>query len=211
MDGNATTRDTVIRNVIRRVFDVTLEGIDNMLDFLFDFNKHRNKRHYSETKIIDLDAELKMEIKKINEDSNKSIMDVLYKNGEQIIVYRTMFDQDANSDFFFIELRVINKKGIVLNRIRLSAIYSCEDTIELCDIEVFGENEGRGYGSILLNSLINFALDNSVKKIIGWISSSDKDHFDKLDYFYKKHGFNVIWGSDTNNVNKAADIVWTNF
>ena len=111
---------------------------------------------------------------------------------------------------FFIELKVIHKKGIVMNRIRLSANYTSEETIELGDIEVFGENEGRGYGSILLDSLINFSIDNSIKTISGWISFADKNHFDKLDYFYKKHGFNVIWGSDSNNANKAADIIWTN-
>jgi hypothetical protein len=31
-----------------------------------------------------------------------------------------------------------------LNRIRLSANYTSEETIELCDVEVFGENKGRG-------------------------------------------------------------------
>ncbi|AHN22796.1 GNAT family N-acetyltransferase [Lysinibacillus varians] len=182
-----------------------------MLNFLFDFKQHRNKRQYSKTKIKDLDAELKIEIKKIEEDPERFILNVSHKNGEQIIVYRTIFDQDEKFGVFFIELKVIHKKGIVLNRIRLSAYYSSEETIELCDIEVFGENEGRGYGSILLDSLINFAIENSIKKISGWISYSDKDHFDKLDFFYKKHGFNVTWGNDTNNANKAADIIWTNF
>lgn len=69
--------------------------------------------------------------------------------------------------------------------------------MEICDIEVFGENEGRGYGSILLQSLINFSIENSVNTIIGWISQTDKNHFDKLDYFYKKHGFNVVWSNSS--------------
>lgn len=181
-----------------------------MLDFLFDFKQHRNKRQYSKTKIKDLDAELKMETKKIEEDPEKFILNVLHKNGEQIIVYRTIFEQDVKFGLFFIELKIIHKKGIVLNRIRLSANYTCEETVEIGDIEVFGENEGRGYGSILLDSLINFAKDNSINTISGWISYADKNHFDKLDYFYKKHGFNVIWGSDSNITNKAADIIWAN-
>jgi GNAT superfamily N-acetyltransferase len=181
-----------------------------MLDFLFDFKQHRNKRQYSKTKIKNLDAELKMETKKIEEDPEKFILNVIHKNGEHIIVYRTIFDQDEKFGLFFIELKVIHKKGIVLNRIRLSANYTSEETIELGDIEVFGENEGRGYGSILLDSLINLAKDNSIKIISGWISYADKNHFDKLDYFYKKHGFNVIWGSDSNIANKAADVIWTN-
>jgi N-acetylglutamate synthase-like GNAT family acetyltransferase len=122
----------------------------------------------------------------------------------------TIFDQDEKFGLFFIELKVIHKKGIVLNRIRLSANYISNEMIELGDIEVFGENEGRGYGSVLLQSLTNFAIENSIKTISGWISYADKDHFDKLDYFYKKHGFKVIWGNDSNIANKAADIYWTN-
>ncbi|MFB5194279.1 GNAT family N-acetyltransferase [Neobacillus sp. KR4-4] len=182
----------------------------SIFNSLFDIDKHRNKRHYSGTIIKDLDLELKKEIKKINEDPDKSILDVLHKDGERIIVYRTIFDQDEKYGPFFIELKVIHKKGIVLNRIRLSANYTSEKMVEIGDIEVFGENEGRGYGSTLLNSLINFAKDNSINTISGWISYADKNHFDKLDYFYKKYGFKVIWGSESNITNKAADIIWTN-
>lgn len=184
--------------------------VESLFDLLFDLEKQRNKRQYSKAKIKDLDCILKVETKKIEEDPEKSILKVLHENGEYIIIYRTISDQDERFGVFFIELKVIHKKGIVMNRIRLSANYTSEETIELGDIEVFGENEGRGYGSILLDSLINFSIDNSIKTISGWISFADKNHFDKLDYFYKKHGFNVIWGSDSNNANKAADIIWTN-
>ncbi|MFS0864767.1 GNAT family N-acetyltransferase [Sediminibacillus sp. JSM 1682029] len=181
-----------------------------MFDFIFDLDRHRNKRQYSKDKIKDIDFLLQTEIKKIEEDPEKFILDVLHKNEEHIIVYRAIFDQEEKFGPFFIGLKVIHKKGIVLNRIRLSATYNSEDTIEIGDIEVFGENEGRGYGSILLHSLIYFAIENSVNTISGWISHTDKDHFDKLDYFYKKHGFDVIWGNASIIANKAADIIWTN-
>jgi GNAT superfamily N-acetyltransferase len=182
----------------------------SLFNSLVDIEQHRHKRQYSKTKIKDLDIELKKEIKKIEEDPEKFILNVLHKNGEHIIVYRTNFDQDEKYGPFFIKLKVIHKKGILLNRIRLSANYTYEETVEIGDIEVFGENDGRGYGSILLNSLIKFATDNSINTITGWISYTDKNHFDKLDHFYKKHGFNVVWGSDSNIANKAADILWTN-
>ncbi|MFK9092082.1 GNAT family N-acetyltransferase [Bacillus salipaludis] len=181
-----------------------------MLEFLFDLDRHRNRRQYSKEKIRDLDLLLELEAKKIEEDSEKSVLNVLHKNEEHIIVYRDVFDQEGKFGVFYIALKVIHKRGIVLNRIRLSANYIDEETIEICDIEVFGENEGRGYGSMLLQSLINFAIENSVNTISGWISQTDKDHFDKLDFFYKKHGFDVIWGNSSNIANKAADIYWTN-
>lgn len=181
-----------------------------MFDFLFDLDKHRNKRRYLNDKIKDIDLVLETEIRKLEEDPEKTILNILHKNGEHIIAYHTIFDQKEKFGLFFIILKVIHKKGIVSNRIRLSATYNSEDTIEIGDIEVFGENEGRGYGSILLHSLVNLAIENSVNKILGWISHTDKDHFDKLNYFYKKHGFNVIWGNASNFPNKAADIIWAN-
>jgi hypothetical protein len=64
---------------------------DYMFDFIFDVEKHRNKRQYSKTKIKDLDFILKMETKKIEEVPEKFILNVLHKNGEHIIVYRNYF------------------------------------------------------------------------------------------------------------------------
>ncbi|MET3730229.1 GNAT superfamily N-acetyltransferase [Fictibacillus halophilus] len=182
-----------------------------MYDFMLEFKQHRNKRVYSVVKIKNLDEELRKEIKKIEENRENNLLNILHKKEEKIIVYRTIFDTDEKYGIFFIDLKVINKRGIVLNRIRLSANYSSEEHIELCDIEVFGENSGRGYGSILLNSLIQFAKENKVKKITGWISYADLNHFDKLDLFYKKNNFNVLWLDNTNKSHKAADIYWNNF
>ncbi|MFJ7890529.1 GNAT family N-acetyltransferase [Lysinibacillus xylanilyticus] len=192
-------------------------AVTQISDDTFEFDFSNNKIQYTTDLYVtgvkdyssNLDLLLELEIKKIEENPEKSIFNVLHKNGEHIIVYLNIFDQEDNLLPFFIELKVIHKKGIVLNRIRLSATYKSEDIIEIGDIEVFGENEGRGYGTILLQSLINFAIENSVHTISGWISHTDKEHFDKLDYFYKKHGFDVIWGNTSNFVNKAADIVWT--
>ncbi len=181
-----------------------------MLDFLLELNKHRNKRHFAKEKIKNIDFMLEREIRNIEEDPEKNILTVLNKDGEHIIVYRYVFYPEEKYGMFYIALKVINKRGIVLNRIRLSANYIDGETLEICDIEVFGENEGRGYGSILLQSLINFAQENSVNTITGWISQTDKNHFDKLDYFYKKHGFSVIWGNNSVIANNAADILWRN-
>jgi hypothetical protein len=55
---------------------------DSLTDFLFDSERHRNKRRYSKTKIKDLDFILKMKTTKIEEDPEKVILDVLNKNRE---------------------------------------------------------------------------------------------------------------------------------
>ncbi|MEW9053848.1 MAG: hypothetical protein AB2392_22005 [Neobacillus sp.] len=65
--------------------------IGSLFNFLFELEQHKNKRQYSKTKIKDLDLEFKKEMKKIEEDPEKLILNVLHKNGERIIVYRTIF------------------------------------------------------------------------------------------------------------------------
>lgn len=179
-----------------------------MLDLITSFQQYRDKRVYSKLQIEDLDIELRKEIKKIEDKDEDTLMNVLHKEDEKIIVYRTILDKDEEYGLFFIKLKVINIKGLVLNRIRLSANYTSEQEIELGDIEVFGENSGRGYGSILLSSLTVFAKENSIKKISGWLSYADSDHFDKLDSFYRKHNFKVYWHKNNSNPLKAADIYW---
>jgi len=178
---------------------------------LLSFSRNnRDRREYIKPKIKDLNQLVKIEASKINDEPENFILDILQNNEEHIIIYRTKYDLDQKYGLLYINLKIINKKGILLNRIRLIANYTHKETIEINDIEVFGENQGRGYGSLLLNSLINFALANSVKVISGWISNTDIDSLDMLEYFYKKHGFNVILANDNKNPNKVADIIWTN-
>ena len=51
--------------------------------------------------------------------------------------------------------------------------------------------ENKGYGSILLRNLIKFAEELDITRINGNLSSTDRDHFDKLEHLYSKYGFKV--------------------
>ncbi|MEA4847867.1 MAG: hypothetical protein VB106_11605 [Clostridiaceae bacterium] len=62
--------------------------------------------------------------------------------------------------------------------------------------DFFAINEDLGNGSILLKYFINRARLNKAEKIKGWISPVDKERFNKLEYFYKKNGFNVKFKED---------------
>ncbi|MED4057186.1 GNAT family N-acetyltransferase (plasmid) [Niallia taxi] len=179
-----------------------------MFDFLLEIDNLRNKRSFTEGNTKDLESTLKSELLKLENDPEKLVLNELSQNEEYLIVYRTTLDPDDQYSSFYIELRVINTKGILRDRVRLSAMYKNKDTIEICDIEIFGENQGRGYGSVLLSTLIKFAIENFIKQISGWISYADEEHFEKLDYFYKKNGFLVRWNENNNNVHKAAEILW---
>ena len=38
---------------------------------------------------------------------------------------------------------------------------------------------------------LDFAKEHRYHKITRWLSPIDRDHFDRLEHFYKKFGFNV--------------------
>ncbi|MCB2298880.1 hypothetical protein [Clostridium tagluense] len=64
--------------------------------------------------------------------------------------------------------------------------------LKIADILTVEKNIGNG--SLLMKYLFQYANENkNMKKITGIISMLDKDHFDRLEHFYEKHGFNVVF------------------
>jgi N-acetylglutamate synthase-like GNAT family acetyltransferase len=181
-----------------------------MFEFMSEIDKYRNRRIFSKVNTQDMNSIIKKELTKIADDPEKLVLDVVYKYEEILIVYRNNLDLEDKYGNFLIELKVITSQGVLKNRVRLAAKYTKREVIEILEIQVFGDNQHRGYGSVLLTALIDIALENSIKEISGWISYADEDHFDKLGYFYKKHGFSVFWIKNKTNVHKAADIIWIN-
>lgn len=59
-----------------------------------------------------------------------------------------------------------------------------------------------GLGTIAMACLLKFAKEQKYSKVTGWISSVDSDHFDRLEHFYKKFGFDVVFnkGSSEGNI-----------
>lgn len=70
-----------------------------------------------------------------------------------------------------------------------SYLYDEEKIIYITDIQT--EKIDVGNGSILMEYFIKKAKKRGFDKIDGYLSSVDKDHFDRSEYFYKKHKFNV--------------------
>jgi hypothetical protein len=68
------------------------------------------------------------------------------------------------------------------------------DTLVINDINMRRNNAG--YGSIAMEALLDYAKEQNYHKITGWLSSVDQGHFDRLEHFYKKFGFDVIFNSD---------------
>ncbi|MBV7276458.1 hypothetical protein I6U48_26615 [Clostridium sp. PL3] len=77
--------------------------------------------------------------------------------------------------------------------------------LKIADIIVAEKNIGNG--SILMKYLFQYANKNeNIKKVIGTMSEIDKDHFDRLEHFYKKHGFKVVFYIDDKGERIAGDI-----
>lgn len=74
--------------------------------------------------------------------------------------------------------------------------------------DFYAREEDAGNGTLLLQALDKKAKEIGVEKIIGELSPVDKDHFDKLEYFYSKNGFKVTFTTDMSrgSIKKEIDM-----
>lgn len=54
------------------------------------------------------------------------------------------------------------------------------------------KKNNKGYGSVMMLALIDYAKKNEIEYIEGWLSDADKDHIERLYHFYQKFGFEII-------------------
>lgn len=102
------------------------------------------------------------------------------------------FTTDKKSKLIKIELFKGNKK--IKNKkenIQLCGVKENNQEILLSDIILYGRNINKGYGTILIKKLIEYAKENNFKKIYGNITEVDWDHIERLEHFYKKFKFKV--------------------
>ncbi|MBM7094493.1 hypothetical protein JSY36_01890 [Bacillus sp. H-16] len=83
----------------------------------------------------------------------------------------------------------------------IHAQYTDDNTIQIDDIR--GE-ENRGYGTVCMNHLKEYAQKNNVQYIKGNLVKRDWDHIDRLVHFYKKHYFHV----NVSKKEKQGTIIW---
>ena len=67
-----------------------------------------------------------------------------------------------------------------------------QPTARLDDVRVSNQTENRGLGSMLVREAIEECKRGGHKGIYGHLSEVDRDHFPKLEHFYKKLGFSVV-------------------
>lgn len=61
--------------------------------------------------------------------------------------------------------------------------------------DIFAKHNNIGNGSASMEAFLFYAKQKNVKKIIGFISDIDMGHYDRLQHFYKKHGFIITKNS----------------
>jgi len=82
---------------------------------------------------------------------------------------------------------------------KLDKNFPAAEVIYITDIAEIDCNVGNG--SILMSYLIRRAKELKVKYISGALSTFDKEHFDRLEHFYHKHGFEVSFNQDRTSGN----------
>lgn len=104
-------------------------------------------------------------------------------------------EDKKNLDFYLYSLKYQRRGPRILTEKKTK--YKGDNTYLYID-DLLAVEENIGNGSILLNSLIKYARSQGYDSIVGWLSPVDKDHFNKLVYFYEKNGFKVIFNEDRN-------------
>lgn len=103
-------------------------------------------------------------------------------------MYNMIFLINPESTAFCSKINISIEESKVENGMRV---------LEILDMIIINKNTGEG--SILMKYLFNYIESNKeIKKIEGTITDIDKDHFDRLEYFFKKHGFDVQFRLDDN-------------
>ncbi|MBE6848090.1 MAG: GNAT family N-acetyltransferase [Ruminococcus sp.] len=75
---------------------------------------------------------------------------------------------------------------------QIKCVLESDTTILIGDIEhVKEENFNKGYGSAMVEKLIQFAKENGYSHIYGNLSMVDLDHQERLYHFYEKFGFKI--------------------
>lgn len=67
-----------------------------------------------------------------------------------------------------------------------------EELQEITISDINCKKNNKGYGSLMMEKLIEFAKQNGFVYITGWISKVDIDHVNRLNHFYQKFGFEII-------------------
>lgn len=128
-------------------------------------------------------------IKKIEQDGGKILAIKQAKNQELVLIYRTTQLIDTDPDIY---AYVFPKDTDTKLHLAVYVFYEVEKKeFFIADIHIHFKDYNKGYGSLLMEQLLNIAKKENIKVITGNISSIDWNHFERIRHFYQKYGFSV--------------------
>lgn len=114
-------------------------------------------------------------------------------NGEKVYICGQK-DEDGYCMFTVRDFRRLN----FYPKMNLIYFEDEDSTVKIADI-ITGEFTDKGYGSILMEYFLEYLKSRQdIIKINGVLVIDDKDHFDRIEHFYEKFGFNVEFRLDEN-------------
>lgn len=94
---------------------------------------------------------------------------------------------DNLSPLIYINLNLNNKRIAFIQ-----CVLENENTLLIGDIiHIYKKYHNKGYGTKMMEKLLEYTKENNIKTIYGNLSLNDIDHKDRLLHFYKKFGFDV--------------------
>jgi hypothetical protein len=110
------------------------------------------------------------------------------KNGCPVLIVTWPNPPDTYIQVYSFEQSELVEVLVIINIIPGERIY-------IHDFQSRGINQG--FGEVALDWIIKLAHEHKVKEIRGKISEADRDHWDRLEHFYKKKDLDVNFTSKT--------------
>lgn len=111
------------------------------------------------------------------------------KDGNSLAVFEVLSDDSLDIYLYGLAYNTINSHPRIYGEIRHSGENFEHRSLFIDDF--FAVDENRGNGAILMDYLIKEAKTLQMESIRGALAYDDRDHFDKLEHFYKKFEFDV--------------------
>lgn len=108
----------------------------------------------------------------------------------------TVYEEDA-----LLIIKAIRRKTIVG---KMTCVLDKDrKTVNISDI--ICKKKNNGYGTKMMQKLIEVAKQQEYVEIDGWLSAADTGHMDMLHHFYQKFGFEIIPNTSEDEM-RIADI-----
>ena len=91
-----------------------------------------------------------------------------------------------------------NQRGTGAIYVQTHDIHAGKQSLALLnDVRVDDRIENRGLGSMLVREAIEECKRRGHKGLYGFLSEADRDHFSKLEHFYGRLGFSIVFYGTT--------------